>query len=211
MEQHKSFIEALAKEVSNLTPRAMDDLVLFVDKVDEALGILTDERAVLKHFEWPEDRMDAFRESSTLYRELRLAKRTMLMWDRGTRNAKEECQRIEKHLDKVQKRVEALQRSQDADERRFIAHGIPWDKSIITQVQHSSLTMGQVYLELKLQEVEKLRGDQDNKSQSTAHNQLTAAVRFAFKLHQFASGFDDACLQLFDRIQELFSEHARAN
>eukprot|EP00963_Diacronema_lutheri_P007618 scaffold659_cov318-Pavlova_lutheri.AAC.19 len=211
VEQHKSFIEALAKEVSNLTPRAMDDLVLFVDKVDEALGILTDERAVLKHFEWPEDRMDAFRESSTLYRELRLAKRTMLMWDRGTRNAKEECQRIEKHLDKVQKRVEALQRSQDADERRFIAHGIPWDKSIITQVQHSSLTMGQVYLELKLQEVEKLRGDQDNKSQSTAHNQLTAAVRFAFKLHQFASGFDDACLQLFDRIQELFSEHARAN
>ena len=207
VEKHKSFIEALAKEISNLTPRSMDDLVLFVEKVDEALGILADERAVLKHFEWPEDRMDAFRESSTLYRELRLAKRTMSMWDRGTRNAKEECQRIEKHLDKVQKRVEALQRTQDADERRFIAHGIPWDKSIIMQVQHSALSMGRLYLELKLQEVETLTLAPNNNSQKAAHTQLTTAIRFAFKLHQFASGFDEACLHLFDRIQALFLEH----
>jgi hypothetical protein len=62
--------DGLAAQVSKAKFRRTDDVVRFVNKVDEALAALSDERAVLKEFEWPEEKYDAMRAPARAARSL---------------------------------------------------------------------------------------------------------------------------------------------
>ena len=63
-------IEKIARSIRQEKPRDMKALVSFVASTEEQLGNLSDERAVLKSFEWPETKFDCFREATALYKEL---------------------------------------------------------------------------------------------------------------------------------------------
>jgi len=63
-------IEKMAGVIRKEKPTDMEALTSFVSSTDEQLGVLFDEHATLKFFEWPEAKYDCFREASALHSEL---------------------------------------------------------------------------------------------------------------------------------------------
>ncbi|PWZ10045.1 Protein CHUP1, chloroplastic [Zea mays] len=70
VETQGEFVESLANEVRAASFVNIDDVVAFVNWLDEELSFLVDERAVLKHFDWPESKTDAIREAAFEYQDL---------------------------------------------------------------------------------------------------------------------------------------------
>ncbi|KAH0459550.1 hypothetical protein IEQ34_012364 [Dendrobium chrysotoxum] len=58
METQCDFIQFLIKEVKNTAFSNIEDLVSFVKRLDNKLSFLVDKRAILKHFDWPEPKLD---------------------------------------------------------------------------------------------------------------------------------------------------------
>ncbi|EMS52946.1 hypothetical protein TRIUR3_32730 [Triticum urartu] len=71
VETQGDFIRLLIKEVEGAAFVNIDGVVSFVKWLDDELSRLVDERAVLKHFEWPEQKADALREAAFGYRDLK--------------------------------------------------------------------------------------------------------------------------------------------
>ncbi|CAN6444266.1 unnamed protein product [Victoria cruziana] len=67
VETQGDFIRFLIKEVLNAAFTDIEDVVAFVKWLDDELAFLVDERAVLKHFDWPEHKADAMREAAFGY------------------------------------------------------------------------------------------------------------------------------------------------
>ena len=76
-------LQDLAKEVNKIYASDMQGLSLFVDKIDRALSVLTDERAVLKNFNWPEAKYDTMREATAMHMELTNLQRNCSDWKCG--------------------------------------------------------------------------------------------------------------------------------
>ncbi|KAG6429846.1 hypothetical protein SASPL_107900 [Salvia splendens] len=70
VETQGEFVQSLASEVRAASFTNVDDLLAFVNWLDEELSFLVDERAVLKHFDWPEGKADALREAAFEYQDL---------------------------------------------------------------------------------------------------------------------------------------------
>nr|DAD31671.1 TPA_asm: hypothetical protein HUJ06_010522 [Nelumbo nucifera] len=70
VETQGDFVQSLATEVRAASFTNIEDLVSFVNWLDEELSFLVDERAVLKHFDWPEGKADALREAAFEYQDL---------------------------------------------------------------------------------------------------------------------------------------------
>ncbi|KAM5567619.1 hypothetical protein ABKV19_015610 [Rosa sericea] len=70
VEAQGDFVMSLATEVRAASFANIEDLVAFVNWLDEELSFLVDERAVLKHFDWPEGKVDALREAAFEYQDL---------------------------------------------------------------------------------------------------------------------------------------------
>ncbi|KAJ6718696.1 PROTEIN CHUP1 CHLOROPLASTIC [Salix purpurea] len=70
VETQGDFVQSLATEVRAASFSNIDDLLAFVNWLDEELSFLVDERAVLKHFDWPESKADALREAAFEYQDL---------------------------------------------------------------------------------------------------------------------------------------------
>ncbi|KAM0965698.1 hypothetical protein ACFX14_021566 [Malus domestica] len=66
------FINDLIRKVLAAAYTDIEDVLKFVDWLDVELSSLADERAVLKHFKWPERKADAMREAAIEYRDLKL-------------------------------------------------------------------------------------------------------------------------------------------
>ncbi|KAG6521075.1 hypothetical protein ZIOFF_018141 [Zingiber officinale] len=71
VETQGDFIRFLIKEVDHAVFTDIEDVVAFVKWLDDELSFLVDERAVLKHFEWPEHKADAMREAAFGYCDLK--------------------------------------------------------------------------------------------------------------------------------------------
>ncbi|KAM7481471.1 hypothetical protein LguiB_006054 [Lonicera macranthoides] len=65
------FIRYLIKEVENAAFIDIEDGVPFVKWLYDELSYLVDERAVLKHFEWPEQKVDTLRKDAFGYCDLK--------------------------------------------------------------------------------------------------------------------------------------------
>lgn len=70
VETQGDFVQSLATEVRAASFTDIEDLLAFVSWLDEELSFLVDERAVLKHFDWPEGKADALREAAFEYQDL---------------------------------------------------------------------------------------------------------------------------------------------
>ncbi|XP_010271031.1 PREDICTED: uncharacterized protein LOC104607167 isoform X2 [Nelumbo nucifera] len=72
VETKGEFIKFLIQKVQEASYTDIEDNLKFVDWLDGELSSLVDERAVLKHFNWPERKADAMRESAVEYRDLKI-------------------------------------------------------------------------------------------------------------------------------------------
>ncbi|GMP76077.1 hypothetical protein CsSME_00032906 [Camellia sinensis var. sinensis] len=72
IETKGEFVNRLIEEVVGAAYTDIEDVLKFVDWLDNQLSSLADERAVLKHFNWPEKKADAMREAAVEYRGLKL-------------------------------------------------------------------------------------------------------------------------------------------
>ena len=58
----------------------------------------------------------------------------------------EEAARIEEFFDTARARVEWLANRQEVTERRFVNHGVPWDRSLFKVTRQMSLHLGVIYM-----------------------------------------------------------------
>ncbi|KAK2645559.1 hypothetical protein Ddye_020754 [Dipteronia dyeriana] len=61
------FINSIIQKVLAAAYTDIEDVLQFMDWLDGELSSLVDERAVLKHFNWPERKDDAMRETAIEY------------------------------------------------------------------------------------------------------------------------------------------------
>jgi len=151
--QYGSEIEVLIKVVSTLEAADMRELIEFVKRVDDFLNELTDETAVLKHFEWP-NRWYSMLEARALYEELEKMKKTFKPWVKSSKTNAEELKKIQKFMDKSKTRVDVVMRTKDQDEKKFKDSKIPWNSKIFNEVKIASLTALVAYMEIVLEEVD---------------------------------------------------------
>ncbi|CDY13578.1 BnaA06g33450D [Brassica napus] len=128
VETQGDFVQSLATEVRAASFTDVEDLLAFVSWLDEELSFLVDERAVLKHFDWPEGKADALREAAFEYQDLmKLEKQVTSFVDDPNLPCEPALKKMYKLLEKVEQSVYALLRTRDMAVSRYKEFGIPVD------------------------------------------------------------------------------------
>ncbi|CAI9296723.1 unnamed protein product [Lactuca saligna] len=192
VETQGDFVESLASEVRAASFTDIEDLVTFVNWLDEELSFLVDERAVLKHFDWPEGKADAFREAAFEYQDLmKLEKQVSNFVDDPSVPCEPALKKMYKLLEKVENSVYALLRTRDMAMSRYKEFGIPinWlqDSGVVGKIKLSSVQLARKYMKRVASELDALDGPEKEPNREFL---VLQGVRFAFRVHQFAGGFD---------------------
>ncbi|GAU23510.1 hypothetical protein TSUD_39890 [Trifolium subterraneum] len=213
VETQGDFVMSLATEVRAASFSRIEDVVAFVNWLDEELSFLVDERAVLKHFDWPEGKSDALREASFEYQDLmKLGKQVSTFTDDPKLPCDVALQNMYSLLEKVEQSVYALLRTRDFAISRYKEFGLPvnWllDSGVVGKIKLSSVQLANMYMKRIASELDILSGPEN---EPTREFLILQGVRFAFRVHQFAGGFDTESMKAFEelrnRIHDQASEH----
>ena len=214
-QKYKVEIQSLAEMVQVFKARDMEGVRMFVEQMDAALSLLSDEHAVLKNFEWPEARVDALRESSALHRENCAAISRIENYVPGTDSWSVECTRMSKCFEDTEKLIQLRSRTASSDATRFAAYDIPWSGDAeMAALTAATLKIAKCYMLTTASEGNRMvrlsRESQGSGNESGYLKQafavLTNAIRFAFRVHQLTHGFDRECQQAFASIQDLHKQ-----
>ncbi|XP_050225939.1 protein CHUP1, chloroplastic [Mercurialis annua] len=203
VETQGDFVQSLAMEVRSASFASIDDLVAFVNWLDEELSFLVDERAVLKHFDWPESKADALREAAFEYQDLmKLEKQVSSFVDDPNLSCDAALKKMYKLLEKVENSVYALLRTRDMAISRYKEFGIPvnWlsDSGIVGKIKLSSVQLAKKYMNRVASELDAMSGPEKEPNREFL---LLQGVRFAFRVHQFAGGFDAESMKTFEELR----------
>ncbi|GMJ05714.1 hypothetical protein HRI_004240600 [Hibiscus trionum] len=203
VETQGDFVQSLATEVRAASFNNIEDLVAFVNWLDEELSFLVDERAVLKHFDWPEGKADAIREAAFEYQDLvKLEKQVSSFVDDPNLPCEAALKKMYKLLEKVEQSVYALLRTRDMAVSRYKEFGIPvnWllDSGIVGKIKLSSVQLARKYMKRVASELDALSGPEKEPNREFI---LLQGVRFAFRVHQFAGGFDAESMKAFEELR----------
>ncbi|KAK9676134.1 hypothetical protein RND81_11G056800 [Saponaria officinalis] len=216
VETQGDFVQSLAAEVRAATFTDIEDLVAFVNWLDEELSFLVDERAVLKHFDWPEGKADALREAAFEYQDLmKLEKQVTTFEDDPSIPCEKALKKMYSLLEKVEQSVYALLRTRDMAMSRYKDFGIPvnWlmDAGVVGKIKLSSVQLAKKYMKRVATELDTLTGPEKEPNREFL---LLQGIRFAFRVHQFAGGFDAESMKTFEdlrsRVQSQTSEDNKA-
>jgi hypothetical protein len=196
----------MAAELRGLRARSMADLGAVLCRCDAALSLLSDERALLKRFDcWPEARVDAMREAVAAHAELARLSEACAAWPARppTASCDDDLRRIADFADGAQRKIEALQRTADADERRFAEHGVPWERGALAAARAATASLAAAHMARALPQAARLmRLPPAADGPGRAADLLAGAVRFAFRMHQFAGGFTPQAAARFAEVRE---------
>ncbi|KAF5205377.1 Chup1 protein [Thalictrum thalictroides] len=203
VETQGDFVQSLATEVRAASFMEIEDLVSFVNWLDEELSFLVDERAVLKHFDWPEGKADAMREAAFEYQDLmKLEKRVTSFVDDPKLPCEVALKKMYSLLEKVEQSVYALLRTRDMAISRYKEFGIPvnWlqDSGVVGKIKLSSVQLARKYMIRVAYELDALSGTEKEPNREFL---LLQGVRFAFRVHQFAGGFDAESMRIFEELR----------
>lgn len=203
VETQGDFVESLASEVRAARFVNIDDVVAFVHWLDEELAFLVDERAVLKHFDWPESKTDALREAAFEYQDLsKLENKATSFADDPKLPCEEALKKMYSLLEKVEQTVYALLRTRDMTTSRYKEYGIPvdWlsDSGKVGKIKLASVQLAKKYMERVASELDALEGTEKEPNREFL---LLQGVRFAFRVHQFAGGFDADSMKVFEELR----------
>nr|CAN78725.1 hypothetical protein VITISV_020008 [Vitis vinifera] len=222
VETQGDFVQSLATEVRAASFTKIEDLVAFVNWLDEELSFLVDERAVLKHFDWPEGKADALREAAFEYQDLmKLEKRVSTFEDDPKLSCEAALKKMYSLLEKVEQSVYALLRTRDMAISRYREFGIPvdWllDSGVVGKIKLSSVQLARKYMKRVSSELDALSGPEKEPNREFL---ILQGVRFAFPCSsevencdkygnnilnwtcsQFAGGFDAESMKVFEELR----------
>ncbi|MED6136982.1 Protein chup1, chloroplastic [Stylosanthes scabra] len=203
VESQGDFVMSLATEVRAASFLEIEDLVSFVNWLDEELSFLVDERAVLKHFDWPEGKADALREAAFEYQDLmKLENKVSTFVDDHNLSCEAALKKMYSLLEKVEQSVYALLRTRDMAISRYREFGIPvnWlmDSGVLGKIKLSSVQLAKKYMKRVASELDILSGPD---KEPTREFLVLQGVRFAFRVHQFAGGFDAESMKAFEDLR----------
>uniref|UniRef100_A0A0D9YCH8 Protein CHUP1, chloroplastic n=1 Tax=Oryza glumipatula TaxID=40148 RepID=A0A0D9YCH8_9ORYZ len=202
VERQGDFIRFLIKEVEGAAFVDIEDVVTFVKWLDNELSRLVDERAVLKHFEWPENKADALREAAFGYCDLKkLEVEASSFRDDARQPCSTALKKMQALFEKLEHGVYNLARFRDGATGRYSRFQIPceWmqpDTGIVSQIKLQSVKLAMKYLKRVSSELEAIKGGPDEEEL------MLQGVRFAFRVHQFAGGFDVDTMRAFQELKE---------
>ncbi|OEL16914.1 Protein CHUP1, chloroplastic [Dichanthelium oligosanthes] len=201
VERQGDFIRFLIKEVQSAAFVDIEDVVTFVKWLDVELSRLVDERAVLKHFDWPEGKADALREAAFGYRDLKkIELEASSFCDDPRQPCSSALRKMQALFEKLEHGVYSLVRVRDGAMSRYRGYQIPWewmqDTGIVSQVKLQSVKLAMKYLRRVSSELEAIQGSPDEEEL------MLRGVRFAFRVHQFAGGFDGDTMRAFQELKE---------
>lgn len=203
VETQGEFVQSLAAEVRASSFTNINDLVAFVNWLDEELSFLVDERAVLKHFDWPEGKADALREASFEYQDLmKLENLVSSFTDDTNLPCEAALKKMYKLLEKVENSVYALLRTRDMAVSRYKEFGIPvdWllDSGVVGKIKLSSVQLARKYMKRVATELDAMNEPEKEPNKEFL---ILQGVRFAFRVHQFAGGFDAESMKAFEELR----------
>ncbi|XP_058744684.1 protein CHUP1, chloroplastic isoform X1 [Vicia villosa] len=200
VQSQKDFISFLIKEVESASYTDISEVETFIKWLDGELSSLVDERSVLKHFpQWPEQKVDALREASCNYRDLKnLESEVSSYEDNPKEPTSMALKRIQTLQDRLERSVSSKEKIRESTSKKYRNFHIPWewmmDTGLIGQMKLSSLRLAKEYMKRVTKEME---SHEDNNSL------LLQGVKFAFRIHQFAGGFDSETIQAFQDLKKV--------
>ncbi|CAJ1970656.1 unnamed protein product [Sphenostylis stenocarpa] len=201
VQRQGEFISFLIKEVESASFADVSEVEEFVKWLDGELSSLVDERSVLKHFpQWPEQKVDALREAACNYRDLKnLESEVSSYEDNPKEPLAQTLRKIQALQDRLERSVSAKERMRESISKRYRNFHIPWewmlDSGIIGQMKMSSLRLAKEFMKRITKELESNELLQED-------NLFVQGVKFAFRVHQFAGGFDPETIQAFQELKK---------
>ncbi|GMI77660.1 INCREASED PETAL GROWTH ANISOTROPY 1 [Hibiscus trionum] len=201
VETQGDFIRFLIKEVENAAFTDIEDVVPFVKWLDDELSYLVDERAVLKHFDWPEQKADALHEAAFGYCDLKkLESEAALFRDDARQPCGPALRKMQALLEKLEHGVYNLSRMRESAANRYKRFHIPIDwmleTGIVSQIKLASVRLAMKYMRWVSSELEAVGGGPEEEEL------IVQGVRFAFRVHQFAGGFDVETMRAFQELRD---------
>ncbi|XP_021910065.1 protein CHUP1, chloroplastic isoform X2 [Carica papaya] len=202
VERKKEFINFLINEVESAAHREISEVETFVKWLDKELSSLVDERAVLKHFpQWPERKADALREAAFNYRDLQnLESEVSSFEDNPKESLVQALGRIQGLQDRLEESVNNMERMRDSKSSRYREMQIPWEwmleTGLIGQMKLSSLRLARAYMKRITKELQSSRCPSER-------NLMLQGVRFTYRVHQFAGGFDGVTIRTFEELKKV--------
>ncbi|KAF3456432.1 hypothetical protein FNV43_RR01082 [Rhamnella rubrinervis] len=206
IETKGDFINGLIEKVLAAAYMDIEDILKFVDWLDGELSSLADERAVLKHFKWPERKADAMREAAVEYRELRLLEKEISSFKDDTSiPCTAALKKITSLLDKSERSIQRLIKLRNSVLCSYQECRIPtdWmlDSGIVSKIKQASMSLAKMYMKRVTLELESIQNSDREYSQESL---LLQGVKFAYRAHQFAGGLDSETLCAFEDIRQRF-------
>ncbi|KAH9610165.1 hypothetical protein KSS87_001404 [Heliosperma pusillum] len=201
VETQGDFIKFLIKEVETAAFTDIEDVVSFVKWLDDELSYLVDERAVLKHFDWPEQKADALREAAFEYSDLRkLESEASSFRHDACQPCSTTLKKMQTLLEKLEHGVYNLSRLRESATNRFKSFLIPvdWmlDTGFVSQIKLASVKLAMKYMKRVSAELEIVGSGPEEEEL------IVQGVRFAFRVHQFAGGFDAETMRAFEELRD---------
>ncbi|KAG6420588.1 hypothetical protein SASPL_117123 [Salvia splendens] len=203
VETQGDFISFLIKEVQNAAFTDIEDVVPFVKWLDDELSHLVDERAVLKHFNWPEQKADALREAAFGYSDLKKLESEVLSFRDDSRlHCAPALKKMQSLFDKLEHSVYNLSRLREVATNRYKLHHIPMDwmleTGFVSQIKLASVKLAMKYMKRVTAELGMVTGGPEEE------DLIVQGVKFAFRVHQFAGGFDAETMKAFQELRDKF-------
>ncbi|VFQ97420.1 unnamed protein product [Cuscuta campestris] len=208
VETQGEFVNSLIREVNNATFSDIEDVVAFVKWLDDELCFLVDERAVLKHFDWPESKADSLREAAFGYRDLKKLENEVSRYnDDPSLPSDLALKKMVALSEKMERTVYSLLRSRDSLIRHCNTFQIPtnWmhDCGILSKIKLGSVKLAKLYMKRVAMELQSKGGGSSSDKDTSMDYMLLQGVRFAFRIHQFAGGFDAETMGAFEELRDL--------
>ncbi|KAG7995639.1 hypothetical protein I3843_01G120400 [Carya illinoinensis] len=213
IETKGEFINSLIQKVLDAAYTNIEDVLKFIDWLDNELSSLADERAVLKHFNWPERKADAMREAAIEYRDLKLFENDISSYeDDPNIPCGDALKKMASLLDKSEWRIERLIKLRNSVMRSYENFRIPtdWmlDSGIVSKIKQASMNLAKIYMKRVTLELESIRNSDRESNQESL---LLQGVHFAYRAHQFAGGLDSETLCAFEEIRQQVPRHFRGS
>ncbi|OIV93226.1 hypothetical protein TanjilG_27405 [Lupinus angustifolius] len=201
VETQRDFIRYLIKEVEGAAFTNIEDVVPFVKWLDDELSYLVDERAVLKHFDWPEQKADALREAAFAYCDMKkLESEASSFRDDPRQPCGTALKKMQALLEKLEHGIYNISRMRESATKRYKVFQIPvdWmlDNGYATQIKLASVKLAMKYMKRVSAELETVGSGPEEE------DLILQGVRFAFRVHQFAGGFDVETMRAFQELRD---------
>ncbi|GLJ08660.1 hypothetical protein SUGI_0093160 [Cryptomeria japonica] len=205
VETQGDFVRYLIQELRVVAYTNIEDVLAFVQWLDEELSFLVDERAVLKHFDWPEKKADTMREAAFTYRDMKKLKSEVLSYDDDLHQPSDvTLKRMTMLLEKLEQIVYKLLQTRERTMALYKEFQIPidWmlDDGLVREIKLSSVKLAKRYMKRISIELESMGNSEKEPAQEFL---LLQGVRFAFRAHQFAGGFDAETMCAFEELRHL--------